>query len=163
MKAKLTKVLRMIGIACLVFLGFWAYLIHNGTILWDPPTSAPNVYRIINAQTSQGLTYAFMPSGKLVVVRTEDQHVCQWLGTVRGEYAHRVISRLWYTPRLGSELLNYRIVERGWTPVSFEDEIEARRGDACEGLAAPGETINFVGILWRSNEGLGNGAEAGHR
>ncbi len=140
----LMSVKPIIGIACVVILGLWVYMTHSGIILWHPPTKGPDVYRVANLHTSQSLTYAFMPSGRLVVARTEGEHVCQWLGTVRGEYGHRLIWRLWYTPRPGWELLNYKVVEQGYTPVAFEDEVEARSGDACEGLAAPGETIKFV-------------------
>jgi hypothetical protein len=144
MKTTLAKVVRMIGIACFVALGLWACLIHNTVILWEPPTARPEVYRTLNAQTSQAFTYAFMPSGKLVIVRTEGNQVCQWLGTVRGEYGHRVISRLWHTPTPRWEILNYKIVEQGYTPVAFEDEVEVRKGDLCDGLAAAGETVYFV-------------------
>jgi hypothetical protein len=138
MKTTLAKVVRMIGITCFVVLGLWACLIHNTVILWEPPTARPEVYRILNAQTSQAFTYAFMPSGKLVIVRTEGNQVCQRLGTIRGEYSHRVISRLWYTPTPRWEMLNYKIVEQGYTPVAFEDEVEVRKGDLCDGLAAAG-------------------------
>ncbi len=147
----LTKVLRVIAIFCIVTLGLWACLIHSVVAVWHPPTSSPDVYRVSNNETSEALTYALMPSGKLVIVRTEGEHYCQWLGTVRGEYGHRVIPKVWYTPRHGWEWLNYKIVDRGYTPVSLEDEIEARAGDRCNGLAELGETVNFVAQFSRDS------------